>query len=741
MARTQNPLSLHRTTILVTLLLIAITASAQDPSWTTITSSAHPGEMLSHGDYLYLATSGGLLITEGPDDPGLGYVNTDGLGTSELTDVIVAEDGQVWLTGKGYIIRFDPQNPLSYPVFDNEGKLVELTCLVDDGDYLWVGSDRGLILFDKHTDGGQIHDSYGFFGSLNPNPRVNDILLTPDSIWVATSVGLATARRTNPTALKAPAAWTSFEPPEPQYPRFLRITRFEDKTYAGTENGFFELRRPPAYPDTTFVELPVPQWLAYVDLEIVQDTLWFYFSESRGLYGGYGMLHDGQTTLLDITGLPHPPAAGTVHNGIRWMSPVRGRIYYSWPGGFRLWPHYGPPGNTISDLVVDNNSVVYAGFDRLNVVGRSGVTWNRLDVFGAWTTVGMLDSLQRAWIGTYGGGAYLFDADSVIRFDTTNSSLTGNDQGLNYVVINGMNTDGQYLYFACYRAYTDNPIAYVPADRVLDPDAWDSFGIAEGITSDRPTGIAVYGPLVAMGTESNGVFLCNVGPDPFDKSDIECLHLTRENSLLISNTTTDIAFSPDGVLWVGTNRGLSWYDNGIDRFIEIPLPEGTGPEVRDLAFDNRGNLWIATPGGVLRHDHSTGDFTVLTTFNSGLVSNDVNSVFYHTPTGDVWFATAAGISVRSSEIGPPAQQLEQVTAFPNPYVISAGDQPLQFNYAFPATVRIFTPAGEKVDEFPVNRPWYGRNQRGEELASGVYIFILRDQQGEVGRGKFVLVRN
>lgn len=737
----QIPLPQRFIIVIVALFVTAANVSAQDQPWTTITSFGHPGEMLTIDGYLYLATSGGLVIIEHEDDPGRRFLNIDGLGTSELTDIVDGDDGHIWLTGNGYIIRFDPESPTSYPVFDNEGNLVELTCLVDDGDYLWVGSDRGLILFDKHTDGGQIEDSYGFFGSFNPNPRVNDIMLTADSIWVATSVGVAVASRTDPTALKAPAAWTSFTPPEPDFDSFLRLTRFEGKTYAGSEHGLFELQLPPAVPQPTFVEVAVPQWLSYVDLEVVKDTMWFFFSEVRGLYGGYGFLHDAQATTLDIPGLPHPPIAGTIFGGRHWLAPRFGGIYYSTPVGFTVWPFSGPAGNTISDIVVDNQGVISAGFDRLRDIGQSGFTWSRFPTFGSWTLGAMLDSLQRSWIGTYGGGAYLFDADSVIRFDTTNSSLTGNDQGPNYVVINGMTTDSVHLYFACYRSYTDNPIAYVRADQITNPEAWQAFGINEGITSDRPTGLACYGQLIAMGTEADGVYLCDVGPDPFDKSDIECLHLTRENSLLISNTTTEVAFSPDGVLWVGTNRGLSWYDVGIDRFVEVPLPAGTGPEVRDMAFDERGNLWLGTPNAALRRDRITGDFEVFTTFTSDIVSNDINGVFHDGTTGRTFFATSAGISVHPSEIGEPVRQVEQVVAFPNPYVIGSGSEPLQFNYALPATVRIFTPAGEMVDEFPVNRPWYGRNKRGEEVASGVYIFILRDEQGNVGRGKLVLVRN
>jgi hypothetical protein len=36
--------------------------------------------------------------------------------------------------------------------------------------------------------------------------------------------------------------------------------------------------------------------------------------------------------------------------------------------------------------------------------------------------------------------------------------------------------------------------------------------------------------------------------------------------------------------------------------------------------------------------------------------------------------------------------------------------------------------------------WDGRNQNGQPAAQGVYLFVLRNSEGQVGTGKFLLVR-
>ncbi|MCK4302172.1 MAG: hypothetical protein KAW91_05335, partial [candidate division Zixibacteria bacterium] len=198
--------------------------------------------------------------------------------------------------------------------------------------------------------------------------------------------------------------------------------------------------------------------------------------------------------------------------------------------------------------------------------------------------------------------------------------------------------------------------------------------------------------------------------------------------------------SPGGVLWVGTNSGLSRYDLGYERFVDVDLPPGVGRDVHDLEFDSRGNLWIGTSSGLARLDASTGMAEAFTTRNSGLVADRIGSLHSDPFTDNLYVATNSGISVLPSPIGPPSFAVEQVVAIPNPFVIRCDDDRLRFNYARKVAVRIYSVAGELVRETDTNTPWDGRNQKGEKTASGVYIFVLSDGSGEVGRGKLLLVR-
>jgi hypothetical protein len=73
-------------------------------------------------------------------------------------------------------------------------------------------------------------------------------------------------------------------------------------------------------------------------------------------------------------------------------------------------------------------------------------------------------------------------------------------------------------------------------------------------------------------------------------------------------------------------------------------------------------------------------------------------------------------------------------------VINSPGDLLNFNFARIARLRVFTISGELVADRP-EPIWNGRNDSGEAVASGVYLWVLTDENGDVGRGKILLIRN
>ena len=718
-------------------IVIGLGQTASAIEWRTLTSFKDVRRLTVINDTLWAATSGGLLAIHDGTEPVTEYTNVDGLGTTDVFDIIMDGNGQKWVAGMGRLVRFGAADSKQYMFIDDNGESIGLTNLADDGDRLWVGATIGLVLFSKTIDDGQIQDSYGRFGGLPDFPRVNDVLLVGDTIWLATSDGLAVADVSNPVLLKSRYNWITFGADLFDNAGVARIVMFDSAFYAATSGGLWRLELTDV--DTTITRLDISFGDGFMDLAVVGDSLIFYCDS------GMGAIVDGTPTLIPTPGLPAAPNTGLSFGGRRWLAVSQEGIYYDSNGTFVEFRRTGLPNNQVSDLTVNRNGVITAAFTWQPAATLIDNLWESYSFYvGERTTLLISDSNGVPWLGTRGNGLWLLGGDTAINYDEQNSTLVGNNDDpppYPWIVVNGLATDGRYLFAACYRAANGYPVAFADLNNIDDSvNGWDALGSADGIDHTFVVSLDYRNGFVAVGNEFNGVYVCNVGDDPFDRPENSCTHYTENNSFLRSNGIRVVRFAPDGILWVGTNVGLSRYDPGIERFVDVDLPAGVDRDITDLEFDGRGNLWVGTRDGLARFDASTGQFEVYTTANSGLVADQINALSLDQATGDLYIATNNGISLLTSPVERIEFDLEQVVAFPNPFVINSPLDSLAFNFGRPGMVRIFTPAGELVRRLDANSGWFGDNQAGERVASGVYVYLLEDDQGNIKRGKILLVR-
>jgi len=724
--------------VVITVLLLAPVAFSIDLEWKSMTSFKDVRRMKLINDTLYMATSGGLLINDfnNTNSSGQELTNTEGIGTVDITDFIIDAAGQKWVTGLGRLLRFDYSHIEPFLFFDQDNNLIKLHTVADDGNFLWVGTETGLVLFSKIIDGGQIQDSYTLFDSLNPSPSVFDIYLNGDTIWIATSSGLAMANKSDPVQLKAPSFWKTYDRgryAELASDTITRVVGFENTIYTATTRGLYRLTR--AATDT-FVIIPFGQNSPFTDLKVENDSLFFFST------GATGAVKDSVAASISTAGLPARPATGATNGSFRWANVRNIGIYQNSSGSYQAYPYSGLPGNNVTDVSLNKEGVITAGFyDRGGGQLVNG-QWNTFNL-GQPSTLVSADPSGDAWVGTFGYGLWRAGDGVYTNYDETNSTLRGNNDlpnGSSYVVIYGIKTDSRFIYVASYRALNIYPISIGALNNLNSLSGWDSLGIAQGIKNEFVSSLDVIGQHLAVGTEGIGLYECDLGPDPSNTSDDRCILYDQNNAFLPSNTIRTVKYSPKGDLWVGTNFGLSRYDFGIERFVDVPLPAGIGPDIRALEFDTRGNLWIGAKNGVARFEIADSTTQIYNTLNSGLVSNNVNNINYDEFTGRVYVATDAGISMVSSTFGHPTPDVLSVVAFPNPFIIDSPDDALEFNYSKSGVIRLYSMAGDLVREFQVGERWDGRNDKGDKVASGVYLFVLTDDVGKVGRGKILLIR-
>ncbi|MGH8016217.1 MAG: hypothetical protein ACREBV_08505, partial [Candidatus Zixiibacteriota bacterium] len=400
---------------------ILTSAYATELEWKSLTSFNDVRHMRLINDTLFIATSGGLLVNDydNTSSPGSAFTNVDGLGTVDITDIIVDSAGQKWVTGKGRLLRFDYGTILPYLFFDQNNNLIKLHTAADVGDYLWVGTEIGLVLFSKIDDGGQIQDSYTLFDSLNPSPQVFDICLDGDTIWLATSAGLARADKSNPISLKSPSSWKTYDRiryPELGSDNFTGIVKFENTFYAGTSSGLYNLDRTAI---DTFLIMPLGPTSPFSEIKVANDSLFFYSS------GAYGVIKNAVTTALSFTGLPVRPESGITNGVFRWANVRNTGIYQNSGGTFQVYPHSGMPLNATTDLTVDKQGNYTVGFQD-GFGGRfQNNQWSKYKL-GDFCTLAELDSSGNAWLGTFGNGIWRFDSGAPVKYDENNTTMRGN---------------------------------------------------------------------------------------------------------------------------------------------------------------------------------------------------------------------------------------------------------------------------------------------------------------------------
>lgn len=102
---------------------------------------------------------------------------------------------------------------------------------------------------------------------------------------------------------------------------------------------------------------------------------------------------------------------------------------------------------------------------------------------------------------------------------------------------------------------------------------------------------------------------------------------------LAGDAVNALFFDTEGVLWIGTDRGVSRYSKG--RFEVVSGPWGAG--VHFITQDRSGALWLGARGLIRLKD---GEATAFTT-RDGLSDDSVRSI-YEDPAGTLWIGTYGG---------------------------------------------------------------------------------------------------
>ncbi len=761
-------------------------ASAQDIRWRTHTSFREITDVAALGDAVWAATTGGLFRYE----IGSGAFSTYGPGEGlhgVAAEAIAADprNGTLWIGyPDGVLERLNPATGVVKTYFDiaraEQYPSRHINRVVAHGDSVFVATAFGVVVFDPVRN--EVRDTFGKLGSLESGTEVFDIAFAPGEdgalvIWTATNAGVAYASMRS-FNLSDPAEWTVETAGLPV--RELRaIAWFDGAIHVGTTVDLVRRTAPGAYAPLGVSARGVR------DIEVAGDRLVGVERFSPFVVSGT------QGRKLSIETYQDPSALIVGPDGNVWIGDAQGGlIAAALPDisdrsvqilSSEIFPD-GPRDNLFSDVQVDGNGNLWTvGFRG----GESG--FYRFDAEGDWTNYVRrifpelfttydrlyVDPRGHAWIGSSGNGLTEVAADGTVRsWNADNSSLLPAVGTGDYIIVAGAaaDKDGR-LWFA-------NPLSLAPM-HVYEPDenAWAAIPRIQcgtfsmvGLTFDRIYIDAFDQQWIIVKEEANlrhtvGLLVLDANGTPAEAGDDACRFFDEEGGSgqgLPGATVTSVAEDRDGMMWIGTDKGVAFViNNGVvaEDANAVPVwPRAQGVDaayllrgifVNDLAVDPAGRIWVATNEGVAVVQRVEGGYEVAERFtaeNSPLFSNMVVALDIDPVSGRAYLATDQGLMSYEGDAIAPVEQVGEIKVYPNPvYMESDAAVSISMEGLVEATtLRVVTLDGHVVARLETRggrARWDGRDAEGRLVPSGMYLVIAVGEGGEgTAYGKLAVIR-
>jgi ligand-binding sensor domain-containing protein len=231
------------------------------------------------------------------------------------------------------------------------------------------------------------------------------------------------------------------------------------------------------------------------------------------------------------------------------------------------------------------------------------------------------------------------------------------------------------------------------------------------------------------------------------------------NGALEGSFVKSIAVDRDGLVWVGTDKGVVVFyspsnvfsNQNFDAQQVLIEQDGYGQylleteTVTAIAIDGSNRKWFGTDraGLFLMSADGTKQIAHFTEVNSPLLSNTITGLTF-TASGELFIATPKGIISYRSESVEPEPTLDRVVVFPNPvYKNFTGNIAIK-GLVENSNVKITDIAGNlvyTVDAEGGQVLWNGYNFDGKKVTTGVYLVFISNRDGSATEVSKIMVIN
>lgn len=356
---------------------------------------------------------------------------------------------------------------------------------------------------------------------------------------------------------------------------------------------------------------------------------------------------------------------------------------------------------------------------------------------------------EHVYLGTLGAGLVELNNGSFANlWNETNSALQSRgDANYHWVGVFGMAYDdtGNLWITNCY---ANNPLVV----RKKTDSSWLSFNFSGIVTTPTISQIIInqYNQKWMVLPRENGGILVFDENGTWGTGDDKKKRLFTGvgNGNLPSNEITCLAEDHDGEIWVGTNKGIAVFycpeqvfsSSGCEAQQILIEQDGhtqillETEVISAIAVDGANRKWIGTynSGVYLMSEDGTSQVQHFTVDNSPLLSNEIRSIVINPKTGEVYFGTAEGIISYRNDATEGLTDYTDVYVFPNP-VQPGYEGPIAITGLMEnVDIKITDISGSLVYQTKAlggQAIWYGKNFKGENAHSGVYMVFCSNDDG------------
>jgi ligand-binding sensor domain-containing protein len=524
--------------VLITLLLIS-QSFAQIGKWENYTDMKNVRKINPTDNAIFAGTEGGIFIFYPESNQFEKILKVDGLFDVDVR-VLTTDKNHIFVGFQNGVIDILTQLGQSYKinrVFDivNSPETDKgINFLKVYGDTLFIGTNFGLLTY--RISKLEFIDTYRKIFPDVERVQVFDLEIVGDTIYVATSEGIAKGNRFNP-ALVSPLGWNVWR----KVGGFKSISVLKGEIYTGAQDGMFRLQ------GESFVKVfssPVDKILNVGDSILIVSGKSIYSFKN----GNVNFISEAKDIINDVSIWRGKIIAGVRSSGVGILE--NGQWSFHYPEG--------PNGSQFSSMAVDNKGNLWVASSKFLGKGFYKFDGKKWKNFSKETFPNMSNDCYRVrigkkyiWIGTWGGGLIRVDENDSLKIFSKQDGFMGVVEDTNFVVITDIAEQGDYTWILNYKARNLIILYLMRNDSLLASfrngfKPSDFYNIQIELDEKGKKWIVTeHGYILVF--DDNGTLL--------DKSDDKWFNISTAHGL--NGNPTVIRFDNRGDLWVGTAMDLT----------------------------------------------------------------------------------------------------------------------------------------------------------------------------------------